>query len=192
MSLLSKNVFGYSIRKILAEFTTSTRTVSVRCKGYTFKLVKGNEKANTKELQMIADIRAERLKVSRPEKRYAEQCLALLLLPYHLGESLGEFVNETVAPSNVAPYNYLHRGHGSNLNPSTIEVYADGVLVCKAGNLVRAFCLLLATFYVFHIAYPKKCTATLIFLQKWICNIQDGVVKIPKAIDKLLVKLAKC
>ena len=156
--------------------------------------VKSKEKgiSSSKEQQLVADLRAEISKVSVSENKYAEKCLALLLLPHHLGESLGEIVKERVSPSTLTPYILLHRENGSILNPSMIGVYADAVLICKVDRLVYAFSLLLAMFYVFHIAYPQKCSLTLTFLQKYICDMQGEEGKTSNAIGQLIGKLAKC
>ena len=48
------------------------------------------------------------------------------------------------------------------------------------------------TFYVFNIAYPTKCISTLIFLQKYVCNLQHGVQREPTALCMRMATLAKC
>ena len=59
----------------------------------------------------------------------------------------------------------------------TLKIMADGIMVCQADNLLKAARLLLATFYVFNIAYPKGITASLTFFQKVFLNLQDDAKK---------------
>ena len=67
----------------------------------------------------------------------AEECMALLSLPHHLGEALEEVVRDAVSPSTLSPYIVLHK-EDSVLGTTRFEVYADSVLVCGTGSLVRA------------------------------------------------------
>ena len=70
----------------------------------------------------------------------------------------------------------------------TLKIVADKVVICETDNLMEAAGLLLATFYVFNIAYPKASMATLTFYQKVFLNLQDEAKRLPRVIS-LLSKL---
>ena len=51
------------------------------------------------------------------------------------------------------------------------SILVGNVIVAEARGFVQAFALLLGTFYVFNVEYPKKLEATLSFFQKFILGI---------------------
>lgn len=157
------------------------------------KLIQVTANAGGEEPRLMSELRAEiQQEGSALQKSYANKCLALLSLPYHLGDSLGELVKDKISVKTITPYIVIHKENGQILHTSNIEVFADTVLVCKTDNIIVAFCLLVSIFYIFHIAYPKMSNATLTFLQKYFVNIEDGVETVPKVVTLLIAMLAKC
>ena len=53
------------------------------------------------------------------------------------------------------------------------EVIVEGLVVCLSGNVVVAFALMLASYYVFNLAYPKDLTNTLMFYQRVFLGLTD-------------------
>ena len=68
------------------------------------------------------------------------------------------------------------------------NLYTENILLASCDCLVNAFLCLLATFYVFNIAFPKDMTSSLTFFQKVLLNHSDGAKKDNKVVG-LLTKL---
>ena len=152
-------------------------------------LPKGKGK-KTKDPDMLNELYDEMSQTRmESERKYAVNCIALTRLSAHLREPLDHILKEEVCPATVTPYIRMHKNDGV-LGTSRFDIYADSVLVCTTGNLVRAYTVLFASFYVFNLVYPSKCVGTLTFMQKCLCNVQDKVKNVAKVIT-LLSRLAK-
>ena len=188
--------------EIIAEFKRITDIDLVRkfedgLNNYCSKLLtlgaKATEKYTTKVPQLVTNLKTEiATSPTLVRQNYAHNCLALLSLPYLLGEKLRVIVKTTPSPSTATPYLLFHMDKRGIINLSKIEVYADAVHVCETDNIVNGFCLLLAIFYVFNIAFPINCISTLTFLQKYICNLPGEVDMDPRALCMIMAKLSKC
>ena len=62
----------------------------------------------------------------------------------------------------------------SRLDSTFFYILADNVKICSTNNMLKALKLLVATFFVFNIAYPKRVHAALIFFQKIFLNLHDS------------------
>ena len=99
----------------------------------------------------------------------------------------------------------FYTSHGENVFPqiktnvigiteiikcSTYEIVVEGVVVCKAKDMLTAFETVLAMFYIFNLEYPKGLAATLTFFQKQIVGLNDQVAPITKVVN-LIARLNK-
>ena len=112
---------------------------------------------------------------------------ALLYIPSLLHEKLENIIRneedtELVMPYIVAPTS-LEEGEN-------YHVLVEGVKVATTNSLIGAFKLLMASFYVFNIAYPKNLQATLSFLQILFLGINDNSKPNIKAV-KLVAEISK-
>ena len=110
--------------------------------------------------------------------------LALVSVPGLMNEDVSVMIKTTEDDSYMNPYILSQNPLGGSL-----QILADGVTICETNNLMKAARLLLATFYIFNIAYPKIIMATLTFFQKVFLNLQDEARRLPKVIS-LTSKLA--
>ena len=60
------------------------------------------------------------------------------------------------------------------------EVYCGEERICKCIDLSRAVIILIGTYYVFGIQYPKEAILTLKLIQHLLCNITDTAKKTKK------------
>ena len=67
------------------------------------------------------------------------------------------------------------------------KVILDEIAIAECGDLVTAFMLMVATYYVFNVAYPKELKNTLMFMQKAFLNIMDA--RKNKKVNSLMCKL---
>ena len=55
----------------------------------------------------------------------------------------------------------------------SFEMYGEGELLIHPIEIMQAFSLLLAAYYIFNVDYSKRCKYTLTFLQKHVMKIND-------------------
>ena len=116
---------------------------------------------------------------------------ALLALPYILREESLHYFD--IATSNQPRFRY----NTPISDISDIEFLADAsrfdVLIerfqsASSEDFIRAFAILMASFYVFNVEYPKKLEGTLIFIQKFSLKTSDKQ-KSPKKVLRLISSL---
>ena len=56
----------------------------------------------------------------------------------------------------------------------SFELYCEGELLCHPIDIMQAFSLLLAAYYIFNVDYSKRCKYTLTFLQNHVMKINDA------------------
>ncbi len=71
---------------------------------------------------------------------------------------------------------------------TTFNIYVENELVGTWPTLLKAFAGLLATYYVFDLAYPRQSVKTLTFLQKFVANLPDDS-KTPEMVLTLASKV---
>ena len=57
------------------------------------------------------------------------------------------------------------------------SLLVEDVQVCTCGDLVTAFALMFATYYIFNLSYPDAIQSTMTFFQTTFLKIEDGVKK---------------
>ena len=115
------------------------------------------------------------------------QSSVCLLLRRNLKEKLVSFISkgedtevETADPCIV--------WKGTCYLEGEYRIYAERVLIAQSKCLVKAYLILLSSFYVFDLAFPKNMTSTLTFLQKMILGHCDNSKKDMKVVN-LLAKI---
>lgn len=93
---------------------------------------------------------------------------------------------EDLDASQVAP---IITYKGEIMEESEFRVQAEGVVVGTTESMLDAFCLLLATYFVFNIVYPSILEGTLTFIKKCVVGHSDKV-KIPFKVTTLLTRLS--
>ena len=71
---------------------------------------------------------------------------------------------------------------------SVYSVVVDNQRLCSTKDFIHAVKLLMATYYIFNIAYPKPSEGTLTFIQKGLINLQDRA-KMNKKVANLLLEI---
>ena len=107
--------------------------------------------------------------------------MALTVIPLHLNETIRQYIYPDRDVEDIPETPFI-KVYGDIEDSDRFEIIADNELVCTCRNLISAVGSLVATFYIFNIAYPKELVATLTFIQKFIIGMQDGVKKNSKVI----------
>lgn len=118
----------------------------------------------------------------------AMQCVALLLLHRNLKEKLQSFITkggENDVVESAAPCIIWY---GNSYLDGEYKVYAERILIAESKCLVKAFLILLSSFFVFNLAFPKNMVSTVTFLQKVILGHWDQSKKDVK-VNNLLAKI---
>lgn len=110
---------------------------------------------------------------------------ALLTIPAHLQENVEVLVkNSHSGPLPATAVIVCDNG----VESESFKLYVENELVGEWSLLWMAFMVLFAVHYVFDLRYPRKCFKTLIFVQKFICGMEDSV-KAPDAVLNFQSKL---
>ena len=70
-----------------------------------------------------------------------------------------------------------------------LSLLVEGVQACTCGDLVTAFALMFATYYIYNLSYPHTIQSTMTFLQTAFLRIEDSVkkeCKVSRSITTLL------
>ena len=70
------------------------------------------------------------------------------------------------------------------------ELKIETFTLAHGKDFIRMFALLLASFYIFNVEYPKKLEATMVFLQKYMLRIGDET-KTPHKVLQYFAKIIK-
>jgi len=73
---------------------------------------------------------------------------------------------------------------------SVFDVVVESEIIAHCDNFLDAFIVLLACYYVFNLAYPKKLEGTLTFVQKFLLKIGDSTKTLPR-VAGLITRLKK-
>ena len=103
-------------------------------------------------------------------------CTALLLIPYLLRESPLLFFNKNICQPRILCGVETEADLDKVLAPTTkFEIKVEDVTIGYSNDFVKAFAMLLSTYYVYNIAYAEKSQAHLHLIQKLFLEIADGV-----------------
>ena len=118
-------------------------------------------------------------------------CTALLSISYLLRESPLLFFNNNICQPRILCRVETEADLDKILAPTTkFEIKVEDVTIGYTDDFVKAFAMLLSTYYVFNIAYAEKSQASLHLIQKLFLEIADGV-KVPHKILSLISKIKK-
>ena len=114
---------------------------------------------------------------------------ALCIVPQHLRERIGPiWEDETGDETGDTAYPQIHMVNDSEEeNGERYDIIVDGMVICSNGNFVRALGILLATYYVFNLEYPKGLQNTLTFYQVMFLQLPD-IARLPRVV-KLMCTL---
>jgi hypothetical protein len=115
--------------------------------------------------------------------------LALLSLGLLLQEDITYLLKPEEDPTTATPY--IVMSGDDPIECSDYTIYVDGVVVCKTSSFLKSFKLVFASFYIFHVAYPKEIMNLLTFVQKIILNMSDKTAKRAKVMSLLSKLVAK-
>ena len=76
------------------------------------------------------------------------------------------------------------------LESASFDIVVEEQIVAQSNSFLEAFAVMLATYYVFNLAYPKELECTLSFIQKYILDIGD-TTKTAARVSGLINKLKK-
>ena len=69
------------------------------------------------------------------------------------------------------------------------SLLVEGVQVCTCGNLVTAFALMFATYYIYNLSYPDAIQSTITFFQTSFLKIED-IFKKDYKVSRLMTTLS--
>ena len=70
------------------------------------------------------------------------------------------------------------------------ELKVETFTLARGQNFIEMFSLMLASFYIFNVQYPKKLEGSLLFFQKFLLGISDET-KTPQKVLQLISKVKK-
>ena len=70
------------------------------------------------------------------------------------------------------------------------ELKVETFTLARGQNFIEMFSLMLASFYIFNVQYPKKLEGSLLFFQKFLLGIGDET-KTPQKVLQLISKVKK-
>ena len=71
-----------------------------------------------------------------------------------------------------------------------LEVVLENCVIAKTDDLLVAFQVTFACFYIFNLEYPKCLAATLTYIQKDVIDLQDSALEIGKVVN-LITKVRR-
>ena len=98
--------------------------------------------------------------------------IALLLIPVNVKDKKVMVLEQDKSQAISSP-TILYRG--SSVRDSDYMVVVDNVKICETSDMLLAFKVLFAVFYIFNLVYPKDREETMTFIQKGLVNIQDNL-----------------
>ena len=101
--------------------------------------------------------------------------MALLLLHGNLKEKLVSFISkkrDNEVQVETADPCILWKG--TCYLEGEYSIYAERIIIAQSKCLIKAYLILLSSFYVFNMAFPKNMSSTLTFLQKVILGHSDN------------------
>ena len=95
--------------------------------------------------------------------------------------SFMKFANPTIASAVVV-------ASSRDMANSKFDIYVEKVKIGEWNSLPAAYMGLLAVHYVFHLSYPRTCSKTLTFMQKYVAKLHDQT-RTPDAVLNFWTKL---
>ena len=114
-----------------------------------------------------------------------KMCAALCIVPQHVGESIGAIWEDETGETAYPQIRVVIDEEEEN--GERYDIIVDGMVICSNGNFVRALGILLATYYVFNLEYPKGLMNTLTFYQVMFLQLPD-IARLPRVV-KLMCTL---
>ena len=117
-----------------------------------------------------------------------------MYVPFTLREDPTEFFMES---DNYQP-RLVSKDITSNIDDFSVlfeesteyELKVETFTLARGQNFIEMFGLMLASFYIFNVEYPKKLEGSLMFLQKFLLGIGDET-KTPQKVLQLISKVQK-
>ena len=113
-------------------------------------------------------------------------CVAIMAIPYLLrGKPEGSFNSNTIQPRIAileAPFVVE-----DNVR---FDIKIEQQTICRAGDFVQVFTLMIALHYIFNVSYSKDVEESMIFFQKMFLEISDDLT-IPTKVLTLIAKMKK-
>ena len=113
----------------------------------------------------------------------AQMMVSLLRLPHLMKDDAKLFITSSKQKVKTEPCILYEPLTDPKETRDVFTIMADGEQVCTTDTLTWAVKLLVATYYVFNIAYPKKIAATMQFIQEKLLDVHDDAVKNPRAVS---------
>ena len=110
--------------------------------------------------------------------------VALAVVPQQLSESLEEMLESEEDAKSYPQIRTIDDGEEPQY-----AVVIEGLQVCCSGDIVTIFGAMMASYYIFNLAYPVKLENTLLFYQKVLLGLTDAYSKRNKKVVALLCKL---
>ena len=98
--------------------------------------------------------------------------------------------------TRLLPYEKIQQGLlwkatiTSHKENTEYELKVETFTLARGQNFIEMFGLMLASFYIFNVEYPKKLEGSLMFLQKFLLGIGDET-KTPQKVLQLMSKVKK-
>ena len=97
--------------------------------------------------------------------------VALAVVPQQLRENVASIWDE----DETVAYPQIRVLEGDDGEDEQYAVVIEGLRVCTCGDVVAAFGAMVASYYVFNLAYPKDLTNTLMFYQRVFLGLTDSL-----------------
>ncbi|KAL5014749.1 hypothetical protein ScPMuIL_009019 [Solemya velum] len=112
------------------------------------------------------------------QRNYADDCMTLAGLPLLFKEKPENLIIFQVVESEGKAISIYVKQKVLTMESDAFVVDVDGLKLCACDNFFEAFSALIASIYIFNLAYPKELTKSLTFIQNVIIGLKDSEVHI--------------
>ncbi|KAL5010832.1 hypothetical protein ScPMuIL_013137 [Solemya velum] len=114
------------------------------------------------------------LYLTENQRNYADDCMTLAGLPLLFKEKPENLIIFQEVESEGKAISIYVKQKVLTMESDAFVVNVDGLKLCACDNFFEAFSALIASIYIFNLAYPKELTKSLTFIQNVIIGLKDS------------------
>ena len=118
-----------------------------------------------------------------------QQCCALLAVPQQLREDSSKMFLYDECKHSSYPRILIDCVEDPFEDVMKFSLLVEGVQSCTCGDLVAAFALMFATYYIYNLSYPDAIQSTITFFQTSFLKIED-IFKKDYKVSRLMTTLS--
>nr|XP_047141858.1 uncharacterized protein LOC124816485 [Hydra vulgaris] len=147
-------------------------------------------KRNAKNIDLVTNIVAAIGSESNVNIEAQQIRASMLCLPAMFGEKIERWVvinKESTLSTPTINITCSNQANILHFEDVHIAIFLDGLVICNVLSIDEAIKILIASYWVFEIAFDPRLQKTLTFLANYICGLSEYCVSPP--VQRLLKKL---